>query len=144
MPNPAKPIERKRKLGNPGNQKLPPVVVIAEPVTEIPTPLRQLGRFGLEAWESIWTAGAHWIHGSTDIRIVQILCEAEDERAQLRHRVLTDQDWHDRNGLRSLEEFIIRIYSMLGFSPVDRGKMGVGEVRTLNVLDELRAMRERR
>ena len=36
------------------------------------------------------------------------------------------------------------MYSMLGFSPVDRSKMGLGEVRPSSVLDELRLKRERR
>lgn len=141
MPNPAKPIERRRKLGNPGVRALPAQVIIVEQVTSPPEPLRPLGKMGRDSWDRLWTSGASWVSGSTDIQIVQLLCECEDERAQLRHRVLTEQDWHDRNGLRKLEEFIVSMYSMLGFSPVDRGKMGVGEVRPSSVLDELRARR---
>jgi hypothetical protein len=54
---------------------------------------------------------------------------------------MSAHDWHDRVGLRNLEGLILSMYSMLGFSPVDRGKMGVGEVRASSVLDELKARR---
>ena len=141
MPNPAKPVERKRKLGNPGVRPLPEQVIVAEQVTKSPDPLRPLGKMGRESWDRIWTAGAHWVSGNTDIQIVQMLCECEDERSLLRHKVLTEHDWHDRVGLRNLEGLILSMYSMLGFSPVDRGKKGVGEVRTSSVLDELKARR---
>jgi len=141
MPNPAKPVERKRKLGNPGVRPLPEQVIVAEQVTKSPDPLRPLGKMGRESWDRIWTAGAHWVSGNTDIQIVQMLCECEDERSLLRHKVLTEHDWHDRVGLRNLEGLILSLYSMLGFSPVDRGKMGVGEVRPSSVLDELKARR---
>jgi hypothetical protein len=75
------------------------------------------------------------------VQIVQMLCECEDERSALRDRVMSAHDWHDRVGLRNLEGLILSMYSMLGFSPVDRGKMGVGEVRASSVLDELKARR---
>ena len=141
MPNPAKPVERKRKLGNPGVRPLPKQVIVAEQVTSSLEPLRPLGRMGREAWDRIWDAGAYWVSGSTDVQIVQMLCECEDERSVLRHKVLSENDWHDRVGLRNLEGLILSMYSMLGFSPVDRGKMGVGEVRAASVLDELKARR---
>ncbi len=144
MPNPAKPVERKRKLGNPGIRPLPKQVIVAEQMTSSPDPLRPLGKMGRESWDRIWTAGAHWVSGNTDIQIVQMLCECEDERSLLRHKVLTEHDWHDRVGLRNLEGLILSMYSMLGFSPVDRSKMGVGEVRPGSVLDELRLKREQR
>ena len=144
MPNPAKPVERKRKLGNPGVRPLPKQVIVAEQVMSAPDPLRPLGRMGKEAWDRVWMAGAHWVSGKTDIQIVQMLCECEDERSVLRHKVLTEHDWHDRVGLRNLESLILSMYSMLGFNPVDRGKLGVGEVRPSSVLDELRLKRERR
>ena len=141
MPRTAVPVERKRKLGNPGKQSLPEQIIVAEQVVGVPEPLRELGAEGLAAWVRIWTAGAYWVSGSTDVQIVQMLCECEDERSALRDRVMSSHDWHDRVGLRNLEGLILSMYSMLGFSPVDRGKMGVGEVRAASVLDELKARR---
>ena len=141
MPRAAVPVERKRKLGNPGKQALPKQIIVAEQVEGVPEPLRVLGSEGQAAWVRIWTAGAYWVSGSTDVQIVQMLCECEDERSALRDRVMSAHDWHDRVGLRNLEGLILSMYSMLGFSPVDRGKMGVGEVRAASVLDELKARR---
>jgi hypothetical protein len=91
----------------------------------------------------VWTAGAYWVAGQTDIEIVQMLAECVDERMILRTKVFTGSDWRDRVALRNLEEFTLRLYSILGFSPTDRSKLGVGQVRAASVLDELRARREK-
>lgn len=144
MPNPAKPVERKRKLGNAGRRPLPDPVFIVEQVSGVPVPLFPLGEHGLRAWESIWVAAASWLSSGSDAAWVQRLCELEDERAALRARVLEVNDWRDRVGLRALETSINHMYSLMGFNPSDRGKMGVGEVRSSSVLDELRARRASR
>jgi hypothetical protein len=144
MPRVAVPVERKRKLGNPSKEKLPKQVFVAEQVSGIPEPLAELGPAGRATWDRLWTSGATWISGRTDLDWVQLLCECVDERAVLRKQVFDGSDWRDRVGLRNLEAEIRVMYSMLGFSPVDRAKMGVGEVRPGSVLDELRLKRERR
>jgi hypothetical protein len=141
MPYPAKPIERHRKLGNPGKLKLPEPKYIAEPVTEIPEPLRLLGEHGLATWNRIWQSGASWISGPTDIEIIQLLCESVEERLNLRFHALQNKDWRDRVALRAIDNFIISIYSLLGFSPADRSKLGFGEVRPASIIDELKARR---
>ena len=141
----AVPLERKRKLGNPSHAKpLPPVKYVVDQVTGIPEPLAKLGSPGRATWDRLWTSGATWISVRTDIEWAQLLCECVDERAMLRLKVLADQDWRDRVGLRNLEDRIRVMYSLMGFNPVDRGKMGVGEVRPASVLDELRARRDNR
>ena len=63
MPNPPKPTEQKRKLGNPGKRPLPErAKVIALPMAmETPEPLRPLGPEGTKMWERIWKAGRAWI-----------------------------------------------------------------------------------
>jgi hypothetical protein len=144
MPRVAVPIERRRKLGNPSKGKLPEPNIVAEQVVGIPNPLAELGPAGRATWDRLWTSGATWISGRTDLDWVQLLCECVDERAVLRKQVFDSSDWRDRVGLRNLEAEIRVMYSMLGFSPVDRAKMGVGEVRSGSVLDELRLKRERR
>jgi hypothetical protein len=145
MPRVAVPVERKRKLGKPSHANpLPPVKYVVDQVTGIPEPLARLGPPGRATWDRLWTSGATWISGRTDIEWAQLLCECVDERAMLWLKVLADQDWRDRVGLRNLEHDIRAMYSLMGFNPVDRGKMGVGEVRPASVLDELRARRENR
>ena len=143
MPQVSKPAERKSRLGNPGKEKLPPIIVALPQVEGIPEPLRTLGAEGRRTWDRVWTAGAYWVAGQTDIEIVQMLAECVDERMILRAKVFTGSDWRDRVALRNLEEFTLRLYSILGFSPTDRSKLGVGQVRAASVLDELRARREK-
>lgn len=141
MPNPAKPTERKRKLGNPGMRKLPETKYVSQEVSVLPEPLRPLGREGKKTWDNIWASASSWISSSTDIQIVQMLCECEDERQTVRVLVYENKDWRDRVALRSLDGFILSVYTLLGFTPADRAKLGLGEVRPASVIDELKARR---
>ena len=144
MANPAKPVERKRRLGNPGMRKLPEPAVVVEQITNVPEPLRPfIGEHGNDAWSRIWESGSHWISGTTDIQIVQMLCECEEERLYLRGLAIKrDADWRDRVALRSIDTFILSLYSLLGFTPADRSKLGLAEVRSQSVVDELKARRQ--
>jgi len=146
MPRTAVPVERKRKLGQPSHsgKRLGPPKYVAEQVVGIPEPLDELGPAGRRTWDRLWTSGATWISGRTDIEWAQLLCECVDERVTLRKQVFEGGDWRDRVGLRNLEGDIRAMYCLIGFNPVDRGKMGVGEVRPSSVLDELRLKRDQR
>lgn len=139
MPNPKKPTELKRKQGNPGKRALPAIAsVVALPMaSEPPTPPRPLGSEGLKLWNRIWEHGKNWISPSSDIELVTLLCEAMDERTQLRLMVLRGSDWRDRVALRSLESQLISILSSLGLNPVERSRIGVAEVKARSVLDDL-------
>jgi hypothetical protein len=142
MPNPAKPVERKRKSGNPGKRPLPKLSsVTALPAAEsVPEPLRDLGAEGSKMWHRIWTAGASWLSVSTDVELVQLLCESMDERMFLRSIVLTGEgEWRDRVALRNIEDQIHRWLSVLGWNPSERGKLGVAEVRSMSALERLQA-----
>lgn len=142
MPNPPKPIERKRRTGNPGKRALPDTRnVIALPGTlEPPEPLRPLANEGRKTWDRIWNSGGAWVSSTTDIELVQLVCESIDERTMLRLQVLRGSDWRDRVALRHLERSITAMLSQLGFSPTDRARMGVAEVRPNSRLDALKAM----
>jgi hypothetical protein len=127
-----KPVEQKKRLGNPGHQALPKQMadVVALPVQNVPEPHRPLGRVGRDLWDRLWLAGAAWLRPTSDIEAVLLVCEASDERAALRVRVLSDPDaWRDRKALRELEKQIQSGLGELGMNPVDRGRLGVGEVR---------------
>lgn len=141
MPNPPKPIEAKRRTGNPGKRRLPSIAsVTALPAAEgIPEPLRPLGVEGRRMWDRIWTSASTWIAPGTDIELVQMACEAMDERTLLRVNVLRGSDWRDRVALRSLESDLRSMLSALGLTPVDRTRMGVAEVKRESKLDALRA-----
>ena len=144
MPNPPKPNEVKRKLGNPGKRALPDKnKVIALPMAaEPPTPPRPLGPEGLKLWNRIWNQGRTWISPDTDLEMVTLLCESMDERSQLRLLVLRGTgDWRDRVALRSLDGQLQTMLSLLGMSPTDRSKLGVAEVKARSKIQELLAQK---
>jgi hypothetical protein len=143
MPNPPKPNELKRKLGNPGKRPLPELKnIITLPMAyEVPNPPRPLGSEGLKLWNRIWDSGKTWISPDTDIELVTILCESMDERTQLRLAVLRGTDWRDRVALRSLESQLVSILSTLGLNPTQRGRLGVAEVKARGALEDLLSKR---
>jgi hypothetical protein len=146
MPNPPKPNELKRKIGNPGKRPLPELKnVVALPMAaEPPTPPRPLGPEGLKLWNRIWDEGKSWISPASDLEMVILLCESMDERTQLRLQVLKGSDWRDRVALRSLESQIVSMLSSIGFDPISRTKLGVAEVQKQSALDQLIARRQKR
>ena len=138
---PPKPTEQKRKLGNPGKRPLPEVVH-ALPVQQLrPDPPRPLGPAGMALWERAWENGSAWI-AVTDLELLLVTCEQVDERQALRLRVLRDNDWRERAGLRALDKCIQDGLGMLGFSPSDRARLGVAEVKVANALEEVRRRRQ--
>jgi hypothetical protein len=142
MPNPPKPIEQQRKLGNPGKRALPAISsVIALPAADgIPPVLRPLMREGQRLWNRVWSEGAVWLSPNTDIELVQMLAETMEEREALRAYVLSGEgEWRDRIALRNIDDQIKSMLSALGFTPVDRTRMGVAEVRSMSKLEALQA-----
>jgi hypothetical protein len=69
-------------------------------------------------------------------------CEMLDERDDLRIKVATEGEPRDRRGLRELEKLIVNNLSLLGFSPADRTRLGLAEVRAQSKLAELMAKRD--
>jgi len=146
MPNPPKPNELKRRLGNPGKRSLPDLksIVTLPMANETPIPPRPLGVEGLKLWNRIWDSGKTWISPDTDIELVTILCESMDERTQLRLAVLRGTDWRDRVALRSLEGQLVSILSTLGLNPTQRGRLGVAEVKARGALEDLLSKRQQK
>jgi hypothetical protein len=73
-----------------------------------------------------------------DIELLQVVAEQIDERVALRMRVLKQNDWRDRAALRSLDAQVLDCLSLLGFTPVDRARLGFVEVKIKNELEEFR------
>lgn len=139
MPNPGKPAEVKRAIGSRA-YKPNSAVVALDPIRSIPEPSRPLGESGEVFWNRIWTTGNMWISPNTDIDILLMTCEMFDERDLLRDYVLQNIDaWHERSALRELDKAIARNLSLMGFTPTDRMKLGVAEVKTRSKLEELLA-----
>jgi hypothetical protein len=127
-----KPVERKRRIGNPSGRKLPDVVALAEITTiassHIPEPFRPLGNQGLNLWNQVWQSGASWLKANMDTELVLMLCEATEERTRLRIMLQNDQTlWRERRALREVDRQIITLLGQVGFSPSERGMLGTGE-----------------
>lgn len=134
------PNERKRALGNPGKRALPTIsnIVALEATSDIPNAMRPLGQAGQALWDRAWEAGRHWLSPKTDIETLLIICEQLDERISLRIRVLTENDATERKALRDLDKQIMSGMSILGFTPTDRARLGLAEVKAVSTLEKLR------
>ena len=140
---PPKPAEQKRLTGNPGRRPLPDKqeVVLLPAATTVPEPSRQLFPPGRELWDRVWQIGAIWISPNTDVDLLLIVCEQIDERQKLRNSVWNDGRMDERKALRSLEKLIVENLSLLGFTPTDRSRLGVAEVKRETKIEELIAKR---
>lgn len=156
---PSTPVERKRATGNPGHRALPdapmPGEGLAAADADVPPAPATLGDEGLAVWHRIWTAGRTWLAVEVDPLLIRRVCEAWDEGARLREYL--DQGglparWYETPAgqvvthpavtqLRAIDAQVTTWLSMLGFTPSDRARLGLAEVRTKDPLDELAARR---
>lgn len=139
MPNPPKPLEQKRLTGNPGKRALPKEAnIVLIPQVDNPKPLRPLDEVGSAFWDEAWSKGQLWL-GRTDKWLVQLTAEMLDEREVLRELVFNndgEDSWRDRRQLRDLERSIISNLSLLAWTPVDRSRYGLAEVKAKSKLAE--------
>jgi hypothetical protein len=141
MGRPPKPIEQKRALGNPGKRPLPTEgsLVLLPSMFKVPEPPRPIVTEAAKAlWNRTWTMGQTWLSPQTDIELLLMTCEMVDERWNLRIKVLQDNRPEERKGLRDLERQLIANLSLLGFTPTDRSRLGVAEVKKISKLEALR------
>lgn len=143
---PSKPIEQKRLLGNPGKRAMPDEnsVVLLQQVEETPEPPRPLLKYGHDLWDRVWGMGATWVSDRTDLELLTMTCEMVDERWNLRVKVMQTDDATMRRGLRELDRQIVSNLSLLGFTPSDRSRLGVAEVKAKSKLEELMERRATR
>ena len=153
---PPKPVEKKRQLGNPGKRALPPAPSGGmAAATKPPKPLRPLGPDGKRAWARLWKAGLGWLSPSTDIELMQRLCEAYDEREEIREELkYAGRVGRSDKGspythplvwqLSAIEKTITKYESLCGFTPSDRTRMGLAEVKRVSKLDEFLERQRRR
>lgn len=136
---PSKPIEQKRLLGNPGHRPLPKEgeLQVLNAAEDIPEPERPLGTYGRKLWDRIWSNGIEWIAPATDSELLLMTCEMIDERWNLRAKVIKDAVAADARRLDRLSGLIISNLSLLGFTPSDRSRLGVAEVKAKSKLQEM-------
>ena len=146
-----KPVELARKQGNPGKRAIKPLsLVVALPQSHIAPP-EHLTKSRKELWVSIKKV-AWWI-SPTDETNLLLLCEKLDRRAELIAKLqdsdfvlYTDRGYAYANPLvgmlSTIENEITKQFSLLGLTPADRTRLGVGEVKAASALDKLIAERQ--
>jgi hypothetical protein len=145
MPNPAKPIEMKRKLGNPGKRAMPGDGELMTIEGGFREPLRPLGSAGQQLWDEIYQVGGMWISPQSDTQLLQMVCELLDRREILREEFLADPTERKVNmSLLETEKLIQTSLSLLGFTPSDRSRLGLAQVKAKSKLEELMERRANR
>lgn len=101
-------------------------------------PLRELEEAGLQLWRSAMTTGEQWIARNSDTQLLQLTCEQLDRRTHLVSFWRSDPT--DKNLLMRLAEIEKAIASnlgLLGFTPSDRSRLGLAEIKAKSKLQEL-------
>lgn len=139
MANPAKPVELKRALGNPGQRKLPDGETMAAVQGGYMEPIRELSEAGMQLWRDTYEY-APWI-ARTDAPLLQLVCEQVDRREEMRAMMANAglEDWHMFKQLNDIEAAIVANFGKLGFSPDSRSRLGLAEVKAQSKLEELLA-----
>ena len=100
--------------------------------------LRPLGDAGQQLWHEVFEVGGLWISSRTDIHLLQMVCELFDRREILREEFLADPTERKVNmSLLETEKLIQSSLSLLGFTPSDRSRLGLAEVKAKSKLEEL-------
>jgi hypothetical protein len=135
----------KRKLGNPGKRAMPREGQLMQIDGGYREPLRPLGEAGFQLWSEVYEAGGLWISAKTDTQLLQMVCELLDRREILREEFLADPTERKVNmSLLETEKLIQTSLSLLGFTPSDRSKLGLAEVKAKSKLEELMERRANR
>jgi len=119
-------------------------VVLLQQVEQTPEPPRPLLKYGQDLWDRIWGMAATWVSDTSDLELLTMTCEMVDERWNLRVKVMQSDDPVMRRGLRELDRQIVSNLSLLGFTPSDRSRLGVAEVKAKSKLEELMERRASR
>ena len=139
MPNPPVPVEKKRQLGNPGRRPLPDETSIILHQGRVDPP-EGLQSAGLQLWERVFGEGEIWISPRLDVTLLERVCRALDRAVVLEQEFAADPT--DRKIVMSINETDKLIYSglgLLGFTPSDRARLGLAEVKRQSKLEELMA-----
>ena len=107
-------------------------------------PFRPLEFAGQQLWNSAMLTGQAWIARNSDTHLLMMTCEQLDRREQIRSLILETNDWHLFKQLNDLERLITSNLGLLGFTPSDRTRLGLAEVKAKSKLEELLARKEAR
>ena len=135
---PVMPIEQKRLKGTLRPSRVPSGGALIGSVSPVEPPEcpEGLSPSGQEFWALAW--GTAWISKTTDVVLVRMASEGLSERDTLRDLVLSEpQNFRARASLRELDKQLISQLALLGFSPSDRSRLGLTEVKKESKLEDL-------
>ena len=131
------PSEIKRQRGTLRPDRLPAIDLIASNGNrDIPNQPEGIGEVGVEFWNMAWQSA--WLNTKSDYSIVLITAQAFDEREEVRAALAESPgDRSLRTSLRELDKQIISGLALIGFTPSDRSRLGIAEVKKESKLEEL-------
>ena len=142
MVNPAKPIEKKRQLGNPGKRALPGEdAIVLHSGRAVPP--EDLGAAGLRLWSRVFDEGEIWVSPRLDVELLERTCRALDRLVVLDR--LFEEDPSERKTVMSInetEKLVASNLGLLGFTPSDRARLGLAEIKRQSKLEEMMARAE--
>ena len=120
-------------------------------LTDLPAAPEGLGEYGRAYWTMFWDAGRRHLSEKHDSALVQKLCAAIEQVAlieQWQGSDVTRWFYETANGqlvthplIKQKSELNAQItawLSLLGFTPSDRARLGLAEIRVANELDQYR------
>lgn len=130
----------------PGHRNLP-VPVSSKPDRSIPEPARPFEGRAIEEWEKVWDAG-FWLKRDQDYHWVEMIARAYRDIEAFEARVAEDGPVvtgyanqvvaHPLIGeIRKCEATIQKCLSILGFSPTDRARLNLADMKVQNELQKM-------
>lgn len=162
---PPKPLEVKRRNGNPGKRALPAQseTTALEPADSVPPVPMTLAETGRGMWTHIWSGPAKaWISPQLDFIRVQTVCQLSDDIASYQADIasvgtLLEEPIVTPTGVivgqkivpnplvkmrNDALKLLDRELTSLAFDPVSRARLGLAEVKRQSVLEGLLSRRE--
>ena len=145
MANPAKPLEQKRVLGNPGRRPLPDsAVTVSLPAGRV-EPHQPLGWAGMLLWDRVFHTGQTWVSPLSDVELLLLTCKQLDRQVVLESQfVEKPDDFHIHRQLLDLEAAIVSNLGKLGLTVDARSKLGLAEIKAESKMEQLRRRQEER
>jgi len=145
MANPAKPLEVKRALGNPGKRPLPKLDETISLHAGRVEPHQPLDWAGTLLWNRVFGAGQTWISPQTDVELLLLTCKQLD-RVIVLERMFVEKpgDFHVHRQLLDLETAVVKNLGLLGLTVDARSKLGLAEIKAESKMEQLRKRQQER
>jgi hypothetical protein len=133
---PNKPLEQKLLTGTLRPDRLPKSSIVLTKHPNKPLSPDSLQDAGKVFWDRVWET--NWVSQSSDYHLALITAETFDERERVKKALAADPaDRRLRVTLRELDKQLISSLSLLGYTPSDRSRLGVAEIKAETKLESL-------